>query len=104
MIRPNADTAPDPADNAEARERELDLTPEEALARAIERHKLEQLDDAEVIYKVLLERWPDHPDVLNHMGICSISAASTRPRSPCSAIPSRSRRMPPASGTTSATC
>jgi len=64
-----ADTAADPADNPEARERELDLTPEEALELAIERHKLEQLDDAELIYKVLLERWPDHPDVLNHMGI-----------------------------------
>lgn len=99
-----ADTAPDPADNAEARERELDLTPEEALALAIERHKLEQLDDAEVIYKVLLERWPDHPDVLNHMGILQHQRGEHAARSPCSAIPSRSRRMPPASGTTSATC
>jgi predicted TPR repeat methyltransferase len=69
MIRAMGETAPDPADPAEATERELGLTPEEALALAIERHKLEQLDDAEVIYTVLLERWPDHPDVLNHMGI-----------------------------------
>ena len=64
-----ADSAPDRVDAAGATEREVSLTPDEALALAIERHKLGQLDDAEVIYKVLLERWPDHPDVLNHMGV-----------------------------------
>jgi predicted TPR repeat methyltransferase len=67
-----ADSAPASSDRAgdgTTVEREVTLTPEEALALAIERHRLEQLDDAEVIYKVLLERWPDHPDVLNHMGI-----------------------------------
>jgi Flp pilus assembly protein TadD len=71
MFRPMADLPHinDRPDNPEAAERELSLTPEQALALAIERHKLEQLADAEVIYKVLLERWPDHPDVLNHMGI-----------------------------------
>ena len=44
-------------------------TPEQALALAIERHQLDQLDDAEMIYAALLERWPDHPDVLNYMGV-----------------------------------
>ena len=65
----SASDARDRADLAGAAEREVSLTPDEALALAIERHKLGQLDDAEVIYKVLLERWPDHPDVLNHMGV-----------------------------------
>jgi predicted TPR repeat methyltransferase len=67
-----ADSASDSADRVDpagATEREVSLTPEEALALAIERHKLGQLDEAEVVYKVLLERWPDHPDVLNHMGV-----------------------------------
>jgi len=50
-------------------ERALSLTPEQALALAIERHQLDELDDAEMIYAALLERWPDHPDVLNHMGV-----------------------------------
>jgi predicted TPR repeat methyltransferase len=50
-------------------DRELTLTPEQALQLAIERHRLGQLDDAEAIYAVLLERWPDHADVLNHMGV-----------------------------------
>ncbi|MBV9889848.1 MAG: hypothetical protein JO090_03055, partial [Rhizobacter sp.] len=65
----SAPERPDRADGAAAAEREVSLTPQDALALAIERHKLGQLDDAEVVYKVLLERWPDHPDVLNHMGI-----------------------------------
>src|ERR1043165_9937847 len=72
MVARLADSAPerpDRADGAGAAEREGSLTPEDALAVAIERHKLGQLDNAEVVYKVLLERWPDDPDVLNHMGI-----------------------------------
>ena len=35
--------------NPMAAERELSLTPEQALALAIERHQLDQLDDAEMI-------------------------------------------------------
>jgi len=30
---------------------------------------LDQLDDAEAIYEQLRARWPDHPDVLNHLGL-----------------------------------
>src|SRR5450631_3608051 len=54
---------------ARPRERERKFTPEQALQLAIERHKLDQLDEAEMIYGALLKRWPDHADVLNHMGI-----------------------------------
>ena len=54
---------------AAAVERELTLTPEQALQLAIDRHAAGELDDAEVIYRVLLDRWPDHADVLNHMGV-----------------------------------
>ena len=64
-----ADNRTDPADDGEALAGELRLTPEQALALAIERHKLDRLDDAQAIYTVLLESWPDHPDVLNHMGV-----------------------------------
>ena len=64
-----ADNRTDPADDGEALAGELRLTPEQALAMAIERHKLDRLDDAQAIYTVLLESWPDHPDVLNHMGV-----------------------------------
>jgi len=55
--------------DATAAERELTLTPEQALQLAIERHRAGELDDAETLYRVLLERWPDHADVLNHMGV-----------------------------------
>jgi len=64
-----AATRSDVTGNPAATERELSLTPEQALALAIERHQLDQLDDAEMIYAALLERWPDHPDVLNYMGV-----------------------------------
>ena len=50
-------------------ERELMLTPEQALQLAIERHRAGELDDAELLYTTLLERWPDHADVLNHLGV-----------------------------------
>ena len=63
------DTRSDITGNPAAAERELRLTPEQALAPAIERHQLDQLDDAEMIYAALLERWPDHPDALNYMGV-----------------------------------
>jgi predicted TPR repeat methyltransferase len=59
----------DPTADAASNDRELSLSPEDALQLAIERHKVDQLDDAELIYKVLLERWPDHPDVLSYMGV-----------------------------------
>jgi predicted TPR repeat methyltransferase len=49
--------------------RELTLTPEEALQFAIERHRAGELDDAEMVYTTLLNRWPDHADVLNHLGL-----------------------------------
>ena len=50
-------------------ERELKLTPDEALQLAIEHHRRDELDDAETIYKVLLAHWPDHVGVLSHMGV-----------------------------------
>ncbi len=45
------------------------LTPEEAMAKAVEWHRVGKLDLAEPIYAVLLQRWPDHVDVLNHYGV-----------------------------------
>ena len=69
MIPSMDDSRSDINGNPMAAERELSLTPEQALALAIERHQLDQLDDAEMIYVALLERWPDHPDVLNYMGV-----------------------------------
>ena len=49
--------------------RELTLTPEQALQLAIERHLAGEFDDAELLYTTLLQRWPDHADVLNHLGV-----------------------------------
>ena len=44
-------------------ERELRLTPEQALQLAMDRHARGDLDGAEMIYEVVLERWPDHAQV-----------------------------------------
>ena len=64
-----ADSRSDDMGTAAAAERELTLTPAQALALAIERYRLDELDDAEMIYAALLERWTDRPDVLNYMGV-----------------------------------
>jgi SAM-dependent methyltransferase len=101
MIPSMSDTRTDISDDAAAVERQLSLTPEQALALAIERHQLDELDDAEMIYAALLERWPEHPMSSTTWACCSISAARASPRSRCCATPSRSRLTPPASGTTS---
>src|SRR6476620_782238 len=69
MIAAMADRRADVKGTAVAGERTVSLTPEQALALAIERHQLDELDDAETIYAELLERWPDRPDVLNYMGM-----------------------------------
>jgi len=69
MIAAMADSRSDDMGTAAAAERELTLTPAQALALAIERYRLDELDDAEMIYAALLERWTDRPDVLNYMGV-----------------------------------
>jgi predicted TPR repeat methyltransferase len=51
------------------RSRELTLAPEQAFALATERHRLGELDDAELVYRTLLKRWPDHADVLSQLGV-----------------------------------
>ena len=95
----------DLTDVAGSGDREMSLSPEQALLFAIELHKLDKFDDAELIYKTLLERWPDHADVLSHMqGFCSISVATTNARSGYCAMPLKSSRMHRASGTTWAMC
>jgi predicted TPR repeat methyltransferase len=50
-------------------ERGLTLTPDQAFKFAIERHQCGELSDALVIYEALIARWPEHPDVLSHLGI-----------------------------------
>lgn len=54
---------------AASAEREVQLSPEQALQLAIERHRAGQLDEAEMVYQALLDRWPEHPELLNHMGM-----------------------------------
>jgi predicted TPR repeat methyltransferase len=49
--------------------RPQELTPEQAMAQAIEWHRAGLFDRAEPIYAVLLQRWPEHVDVLNHYGV-----------------------------------
>ena len=53
----------------QAAARERAVAPDEALRIAIERHRAGHLDEAEPVYAALLERLPEHPDVLGHFGI-----------------------------------
>ena len=62
-------TTTDEAGAAASGRSELELAPAAALELAVERHKAGALDEAETVYKALLTHWPDHPDVLNFMGI-----------------------------------
>ena len=57
------------AANAAPAPRQVTMTLEEALAFAIQRHQAGDLDQAEPIYDLVLQRHPARLDVLNYLGI-----------------------------------
>ena len=49
--------------------REVTMTPDEALAYAVQRHQAGDLECAEPIYEAVLQRHPERVEVLNYLGI-----------------------------------
>ena len=52
----------------------MKLTIREVLKRAITAHKEEKLEEAEQLYKIILESQPEHIDAINNLGILFLNA------------------------------
>ena len=51
----------------------MDLTIEQALQRGIEAHKMGQLQEAERLYRLILQEVPKHPDANHNLGVLAVS-------------------------------
>jgi tetratricopeptide (TPR) repeat protein len=51
----------------------MELTIEQALQRAVEDHKAGKLQDAEALYRAILQTQPKHPDANHNLGIMAVS-------------------------------
>jgi tetratricopeptide (TPR) repeat protein len=51
----------------------MELTIEQALQRAVEDHKAGKLQDAEVLYRAILQAQPKHPDANHNLGVLAVS-------------------------------
>ena len=55
----------------------MDLTIEQALQRAVEDHKAGKLQDAEALYRAILQTQPNHPDANHNLGVMAVSLNKT---------------------------
>ena len=55
----------------------MELTIEQALQRAVEDHKAGKLQDAEVLYRAILQTQPQHPDANHNLGVIAVSLNKT---------------------------
>jgi len=55
----------------------MNLTIEQALMKAVEAHKAGNLQDAEGLYKAILQAEPKHPDANHNLGVLAVSLAKT---------------------------
>ena len=51
----------------------MELTVEEALQRAVEAHKAGKLQNAEALYRAILQAQPKHPDANHNLGVLAVS-------------------------------
>ena len=51
----------------------MELTIEQALQRAVEAHKAGKLQDAEALYRAILQAQPKHPDANHNLGVLAVS-------------------------------
>ena len=56
-------------EEAAAYELPSEMTIDQAILLATRLHRLEKLDDAEMLYRRILDAAPDHPDALNFLGV-----------------------------------
>jgi predicted TPR repeat methyltransferase len=51
----------------------MDLTNEQALQQAVEAHKAGKLQEAEALYRAILQTQPKHPDANHNLGVLAVS-------------------------------
>ena len=51
----------------------MELTIEQALQKAVEAHKAGKLQDAESLYRAILQAQPNHPDANHNLGVLAVS-------------------------------
>ena len=51
----------------------MELTIEQALQQAVEAHKAGKLQDAEALYRAILQAQPKHPDANHNLGVLAVS-------------------------------
>ena len=51
----------------------MELTLDETLHKAVESHKAGQVQEADRLYKTILEVQPKHPDANHNMGVLAVS-------------------------------
>ena len=51
----------------------MELTIEQALQRALQAHKVGRLQDAEALYRAILQAQPKHPDANHNLGVLAVS-------------------------------
>jgi tetratricopeptide (TPR) repeat protein len=56
----------------------MELTIEQALQQAVEAHNAGKLQDAEALYKAILQAQPKHPDANHHLGVMAVSLNKTK--------------------------
>jgi len=54
-----------------------ELTIEQALQQAVEAHKVGKLQDAEALYRAILQAQPKHPDANHNLGVMAVSLNKT---------------------------
>jgi Tfp pilus assembly protein PilF len=55
----------------------MELTIDQALQRAVEAHKVGKLQDAEKLYRAILQAHPKHPDANHNLGVMAVSLNQT---------------------------
>jgi tetratricopeptide (TPR) repeat protein len=55
----------------------MELTIEQALQRAVENHKAGKLQDAEALYRAILQNQPKNPDANHNLGVIAVSLNKT---------------------------
>ena len=55
----------------------MELTIEQALQQAVEAHKAGKLQDAEALYRAILQAQPKHPDANHNLGVMAVSLNKT---------------------------
>ncbi len=51
----------------------MELTIEQALQQAVEAHKAGRMQDAERLYRAILQAQPKHPDANHNLGVLAVS-------------------------------